>query len=80
MGNENEAGDEGDFECDRPISFPLGRKAEGKENKPKNKSTRSYVDEKIDQMVAEDIQSTEIEVNGKSEIGKKADGLWETEG
>jgi hypothetical protein len=75
VGNEEKAREKSNLKSNRPISFLLGGKPEGKENKPKNKDSRTYMDEKIDKMITENIQATEIEIKGKSKIGKKPNAL-----
>jgi hypothetical protein len=55
MGNEEETREKTNPKSNRPISLPLRRKPEGKENKPKNEDSCRDMNEEIDQMVAKDI-------------------------
>jgi len=80
MGDEDQAGDQSYFKSNGVVSSLLGREVEGEGDEPKNKNPSDGVDKKIDQVVAKNIEATEIEVKGKGEVGKEADALRITVG
>jgi hypothetical protein len=68
---KEEAGKEGDGKGPGAIAFFERGEVQGEQEEPVEDETRSDVDEEIDEMVAEDLETSEVIVQGESEIGKK---------
>ena len=75
MGNEDETCEERYFIGDRPI-FPLeGGKIEGDNQEPVYEDPRQNMDKKVYEVVAENIESSKIIVQGEGKIGKNANAF-----
>jgi hypothetical protein len=76
MGNEDQTGKERYLVRDGSIFLPERGKTEGQDEKPIQGNPRKDVDQKIYQMVAKDIELSEIVIEGEGEIGKETNTLF----
>jgi hypothetical protein len=75
MDKEDETREEGDGKGSGAIALFEGGEAEGQKEKPVEQEAGTEMDEEIDQVKAEDLETSEVIVQGKGDVGENPDRI-----